>query len=452
MPPGSLNVEGKTSGRGSILVKGQKVEFDVPPGWEILCQSLPRRETVSERSTEQLAKGSLENPIGSKRIQDLANPTSSVAIMVDDDTRPTPVREVLPVVLKVLEDAKVPRENIDIIIAVGTHPPMPGEKLERRLGTHILKNYRVTNHDSWAPDLVRVGQVGDIEIRINPIVARADLRIGIGSNLPHPFAGFGGGPKIAMPGICGYDTIREHHTSTLMEQGSYLGRVAGNPFYEFIRRASEMLGLDYVIDCVLDSDGRAVAIFSGHPLEAHEAGIRTCREIYGLEIDEQADVTIASAYPHEEGPQIMKPILPAVMATRRGGTLILVASCEGGLAEPFLEMFDLVQSRNPGNPMKTVLEHMRARKAFVPKSPMDFNCAIQVTIACLREINVIIVSENVTEAEASRIGFRHARDLERAIQMARDTYGRAKVSVFAAGGIVLPLVQKEVDLFGSETV
>jgi hypothetical protein len=114
-------------------------------------------------------------------------------------------------------------------------------------------------------------------------------------------------------------------------------------------------------------------------------------------------------------------------------------------------MFDLVQSQNPGNPMKTVLDHMRGRKAFVPNSPMDFNCAIQVTIACLREINVILVSENVTEAEASRIGFKHARDLETAMNMARGINSEAKVGVFAAGGIVLPLVQKEVDLFRSES-
>ncbi len=431
-------------------MRGRKVEFDLPQGWEMISQSSPGKLSMTERSTEGLVKDSLENPIGSKRIQDLATPTSKVAILVDDDTRPTPVREVLPVVLEVVRDCKVPRKNIDIVIAVGTHPPMLGEKLERRVGGQILKNYRTTNHDSWSPDLVPVGRVRDIEIRINPIVAQADLKIGIGSNLPHPFAGFGGGPKIAVPGICGYDTIREHHTSTLIEPGSYLGRVTGNPFYEFIRKASELLELNYAIDCVLDADGRAVAVFSGHPLEAHETGILRCREIYGLKVDQQADVTIASAYPHEEGPQIMKPILPAVMATREGGTLILAASCEGGLAQPFLQMFDLVQSQNPGNPMKTVLDHMRGRKAFVPNSPMDFNCAIQVTIACLREINVILVSENVTEAEASRIGFKHARDLETAMNMARGIHGEAKVGVFAAGGIVLPLVQKEVDLFRSE--
>jgi len=446
----SFRVEkGYPKGHGFIFVKGKKVRFDIPQGWEIICAFAPRKTLASENTTRKMVNRSLENPIGSRRIRDLASPYSKVVILVDDDTRPTPVEDILPPVLEQLDESSVPRGNIDIIVAVGTHPPLLGKKLKKRLGEQIFKDFRVTNHNSWAHDLVTIGRVRDIEVRINPIVAKANLKIGIGANIPHPFAGFGGGPKIAIPGICGYDTIREHHTSTLLEHGSYLGRVKGNPFYDFICEASEMLGLNYVIDCVIDSQGGAVEIFSGHPIEAHEAGIGACREIYGVKCREEADVTIASAYPHEEGPQVIKPILPAVMTTKKGGTLILVASCQDGLAEPFLEMFDFVRSQNPGNPMKTVLDHMRARKAFVPESPMDFNAAIQMNFACLRDIRVILVSENVTPLQASRIGFKHASDLETAMAMACHLQPEARINIFAAGGIVLPLVQREVHLFRS---
>jgi nickel-dependent lactate racemase len=283
--------------QGFVFVGGKEMEFDVPPGWEIICQSAPRKTLASEDSIRDMVHRSLQNPIGSARIRELANPSSKVAILVDDDTRPTPVKDVLPLVLQELHDCNVPKENIDIIVAVGTHPPLVGKRLKKRLGEQILKDYRVTNHDSWAHDLVSIGRVRDIEVRINPIVAQADLKIGIGANLPHPLAGFGGGAKIAMPGICGYDTIREHHTSTLLEPGSYLGRIKRNPFYDFICQVSEMLGLSYVIDCVVDSQGRAVEIVSGHSVKAHEAGVAVCREIYGVEIREKADVTISSRPP-----------------------------------------------------------------------------------------------------------------------------------------------------------
>jgi nickel-dependent lactate racemase len=434
---------------GFVFVKGEKRQFDLPPAWEIICQTAPRKAPASRKSVEELVTRSLENPIASGKIRDLAKPSSKVAILVDDDTRPTPVKDVLPFVLEELSDCNVPRENIDIVVAVGTHPPLERKRLEKRLGEEILKGYRVTNHDSWAPDLVSIGRVRDIEVRINPIVAQADLKIGIGTNMPHPFAGFGGGPKIAMPGICGYDTIREHHTSIVKEPGSCLGRIDGNPAYDFICQASELIGLSYVIDCVVDAQGQALEVVSGHPIEAHEAGVEVCREIYGVRIGKEADVTIASAYPHEEGPQLIKPILPSVMTTKKGGILILVASCEGGLPEPFLGMFDLVRSQNPEDPMQTVLYHMRARKAFVPNSPMDFNCAIQTAFACLEHIKVILVSENVTQTQAARVGFKHAPDLETAMDMACEVRPEAKVNIFAAGGIVLPLTEKEVDLFSS---
>lgn len=430
-------------------MNGKGRYFDIPQDWEVICQSTPRKALATNDSVREMVKRSLENPIESRRIRDLANPASKVVILIDDDTRPTPVRDVLPSVLDELRTRNVPRGNIDIVIALGTHPALAGERLLKRLGKKILRDYQVTNHDSWAHDLVPIGRVRGIELRINPIVARADLKIGIGANIPHPFAGFGGGPKIAMPGICGYDTIREHHTSTLMEHGSYLGRLEGNPFYDFICQASEIIDLSYVIDCVVDFQGRAVQIVSGHPIKAHEAGIGVCREIYGVECGEEADLTIASAYPHDEGPQIIKPILPAVMTTKKDGILILVASCETGLAEPFLEMFDRVRSQNPENPMKTVVDHMKTRKAFVPHSPMDFNCAIQMNFACLRDIRVMLVSENVTEPQASRIGFTHAPDLETAMNLAQRLMPNAKVNVFAAGGIALPLVRKEVNLFRS---
>lgn len=110
-------------------------------------------------------------------------------------------------------------------------------------------------------------------------------------------------------------------------------------------------------------------------------------------------------------------------------------------------MLDLARSQNPENPMKTVLDHMKARKAFVPNSPMDFNCAIQTNFGCPRYIKVILVSENVTEAQGARMGFEHAADLGRAMEMAHDSRPEAKVNILAAGGIVLPLVEEEVDLF-----
>ncbi len=82
-----------------------------------------------------------------------------------------------------------------------------------------------------------------------------------------------------------------------------------------------------------------------------------------------------------------------------------------------------------------------------PFPRMDFNCAIQTNFGCLRYIEVILVSENVTETQAARMGFKHAEDLETAMDMASQLQPEARINIFAAGGILLPFVEEEVDLF-----
>ena len=67
---------------------------------------------------------------------------------------------------------------------------------------------------------------------LNRTVASADVRIAIGSILPHPHNGFGGGPKSVMPGICDFHTIRKHHLKNVVNPRSILGNLEENPFYE----------------------------------------------------------------------------------------------------------------------------------------------------------------------------------------------------------------------------
>jgi nickel-dependent lactate racemase len=86
-------MEGESpTGEGAIPVGGREVQFDVPSGWEVIWQAVPRTTSAPETSIEEMVRRSLENPIGSGRIRDLADPDSKVAILVDDDTRPTPVK------------------------------------------------------------------------------------------------------------------------------------------------------------------------------------------------------------------------------------------------------------------------------------------------------------------------------------------------------------------------
>ena len=78
------------------------------------------------------------------------------------------------------------------------------------------------------------GPTGERSSRSIPRVAFADLVIGAGECMPHPCAGFGGGFKIFMPGVCSYRSVAEHHFTWMRHRKSRVNILDGNPWYEDI--------------------------------------------------------------------------------------------------------------------------------------------------------------------------------------------------------------------------
>ena len=74
----------------------------------------------------------IDSPVGAPRLEEQVGPGSTVAIVVDDPSRWTPVREALPVVLKRLHAAGVCSEDITISVGVGRHAPVDSEAMRQR--------------------------------------------------------------------------------------------------------------------------------------------------------------------------------------------------------------------------------------------------------------------------------------------------------------------------------
>ena len=188
-------------------------------------------------------------------------------------------------------------------------PPRP--KSKRLSGRELSKEIRFVSHDCHAPDLVSVGTLkhgGDL--RINPLAAEADLRIAVGSILPHPFAGFGGGAKAVLPGIAGYESIRDHHIALMLAEGTSTGNCnADNGFLAEIREAGRLAGLDFIVNAVYDADEEVKAVVAGNFEEAHKAGTEICSKELGVPFDRFADVTIMSSFPYTDGPRFSSPWL-----------------------------------------------------------------------------------------------------------------------------------------------
>ncbi|GAI47304.1 unnamed protein product, partial [marine sediment metagenome] len=142
---------------------------------------------------------SLRAPIGCPPLCDCLNKNDKVVVMVTDNTRPCPDDRLLPPILAELE-AKVPRENITIMVAVGLHPPLDKQELVKKLGRDIVENYNVINHD--VDQCVYIGTTSrGTPVDINTRVVEADFRLSTGFIEPHWFAGFSGGRKSIAPGV-----------------------------------------------------------------------------------------------------------------------------------------------------------------------------------------------------------------------------------------------------------
>jgi len=419
--------------------KGKRY-FQLPPGWHVLRNLAIRCEEPTQ-SLDEMLEGSLTHPMGTPPLREMVKAGDRVLFLVDDLTRPTPKKQILTFLVHHLETAGIRPEQMRVLFALGTHRPLSESEVEEALGKEFMGKIPFSQHDSRSENLVPIGRLRTgAEVRIHPFVLEADFRIGIGSIVPHPFAGFGGGPKIIMPGVANYDAIREHHMTYLIDPESRSGRLDDNPCFEEILQVARKANLNFLVNTVYNGREEIKAVVSGDFEKAHRHGAAlTLREIE-VRIDQEADVTITSAFPYDEGPQIIKPLGPAVAMTRKGGTVILLASLRSGkLPELFLKAFDRVFELSKGDPGSLVCRHVEERRALVPEVSMDFNCALGHTLLYLTRVRVILVSRDIRREEAFRLGFGHAASLEEAMERVSRDQPRAQVNIVPAAGLIIPI-------------
>ena len=208
--------------------------FSVPQPW--LGAVIAPQPTTAPGTTEDLVAAALRHPIGTPPLRELAQrihmPGQRIAILVDDCTRKTPTAQILPLVLAELAAGVSPRD-ITIVVALGTHRPLAEDELQTKLGAAAQAGYTIVNQPcTAAADFVEVGQMtslqGSAELppipaQINRHVLQADLRISIGMITPHLDAGFSGGAKMVLPGVCSLATVDAFHLASAFVPQNQLG-------------------------------------------------------------------------------------------------------------------------------------------------------------------------------------------------------------------------------------
>ena len=254
-------------------------------------------------SVEAALDLSLNSPVGCEPLDELLarRRPRSVAIAVPDETRPAPLRAVLPRLLQRLQSG-LPgplARHVTIFIGGGLHPPADPAAIERILPAGIAAGCPGGHPPSRARPPVR--DYGTTHrgtpVSIHAGYAQAELKVVIGQVDPHQFVGFTGGSKGVVIGLAAPGTVEKNH-SLMSEPNAFVGQLAGNPVREDLTEAGEMVGIDLAVNFVLDADKRVVQLAAGRPAEVLEACAATCASVYGVGIEERFDIVVASCGGH----------------------------------------------------------------------------------------------------------------------------------------------------------
>lgn len=423
------------------VAEEERVFFPLPRGWE--CSHFLATEAPEERTPplgplllRALSAAEVSSPLGR-----LAQRAKRPLIIVDDLTRPTPTSQILEALIPWLMDRGVFPEDLTVIVALGTHAPLDERQMEVKLGERVLSSCRVIQHDPRAPDLTPVAKLptGQV-VRINPAVAEADLRISIGSILPHPTAGFGGG-KMIMPGVADFDSIKEHHLTYMRHPLSTLGNVDGNRFFEESLKIAEAVGIDLSIRCLYNRAGEVSEIIAGDFEETMREGTRSTLARLGHKMGHRVDICIISPLPYISGPQMLKALAIASVATRPGGGILFVTPSKGTLSEDFVRAFSEARERCGDDPLGRIEELLQKKEPILPDRSMDFNMAIFNTIERSLDKRVIFASPEIPKERIAAMGFEHATSITEGIARLFDQFPNAEVAIFPSGGFVIPVIE-----------
>lgn len=303
-----------------------QIEIKVPDSTHVL--SAGRAGPLTNPADEIVR--SLEKPIGTMPLHQLAKGCDNATIVVSDNTRPVPYKGhngIITPIIKTLKRSGI--NNIKIIVACGTHRPMAEAELRQMLGnTTFQPEIEVINHVSTDESmLISIGHTERTSnVTVNRHYLNAQLKIATGLVEPHFMAGFSGGRKAICPGICGQSVIYGFHSATILNEKSATSLVIeGNPCHEEALRIAKMAGVDFIVNVTLDNQKRLTGVFSGELEKAHLAAIEYLCTFATIELDQLYDVVITQVgdvgINHY---QCAKAAFEASRAIKLNGRIILV--------------------------------------------------------------------------------------------------------------------------------
>ena len=211
-----------------------------------------------------------------------------VLAIIPDHSRTAPIDVMFRTVYGMLAERV---ENLDLIIALGTHPPMSDEAINKRVGitaeerTTTYPKARFFNHHWKDPEQLTVigtlsaDQIEEIsnglmresvDITINKMVLDYDYLMIIGPTFPHEVVGFSGGTKYLFPGIAGQEIIDLFHWLGALITNQEIIGVKDTPVRQVVNAAASFLKVPIICMSLVVKGYDLAGLYVGNPQEAWE--------------------------------------------------------------------------------------------------------------------------------------------------------------------------------------
>ncbi|MGD8750817.1 MAG: nickel-dependent lactate racemase [Anaerolineales bacterium] len=376
----------------------------------------------------------LRNPLGAPPLQELVSRDDTVAVVFSDITRPQPREKMLTVLLE--EIAHVPRDQIVLINALGTHRPNKEEELVEMLGEKIAKGYHIVQHDAF--DLDSLSFVGRTsfghEVHINTEYMRANKKILTGFIEPHFFAGVSGGPKAVLPGIADQRSVLTNHEAKMIaDPRATWGVTEGNPIWEEIREIALKTSPTFLFNVTLNRDKQITKVFAGDLLEAHTAGTQFVRSSAMVPVTSRFDIVVTtnSGYPLDLNLyQSVKGMSAAAQVVKEGGSIVIAAECWDGLPDhgEYANLLRMVNSPD------ALLEMVQA-PGFLRQDQWQ----VQIQAQILKKADVYVRSDYLDDEHIERALLKPCHTIEDTVSQLLDHYGpEASICVLPEGPMTIP--------------
>lgn len=387
----------------------------------------------AEKTQEQLVLDALEHPVGSPRLRELAKDKQKIVIVTSDHTRAVPSKITLPLLLKEIRSGN-PQADITILIATGLHRPTTEEEQRRMFGDEIVDHEKIAINNAFDPEqFVELCTLPSGAVfQVNKLAAQCDLLVTEGFVEPHFFAGFSGGRKSILPGVCSERTVNENHSyKAVSHPRSNSGMLKDNPIHADMLCAAKAVNVQFIFNVALDGEKKIVAAWAGDLEKAHEAGVAFIRQWSQCPVV-TGDIVVTSngGYPLDQNLyQSPKAMATAEACAGEDGVIIMCCSCCDGMGGAHFG--EILQRGTPD-------EIDRYLSEIPPQKTIPEQWCAQVCVRVLRKHQVILVTTFLDHDEVRRANMIPASTPDEALEIAYRLKGEhASVVVIPDGVSVL---------------